>query len=229
MNIQTFFQLNYGVYITTTLDGERPVGCVTNSIMQITAEPATFAVSVNHDNYTHDCMEKTGSFAFSILGENTDPALIGTFGFHSSRDTDKFQNVSVKTAAGLPVIASACGYVVCRLIGRLETPTHTIFLGQAEEAEILDSSQTPMTYSYYHRVIKGKAPRNAPTWQPEPQEAEEEAASRKEEAKVPQSGTSGSAGKWICEICGYVYEGETLPENFKCPVCGRGPEYFRKA
>ena len=62
MNIQTFFQLNYGVYITTTLDGERPVGCVTNSIMQITAEPATFAVSVNHDNYTHDCMERTGSF-----------------------------------------------------------------------------------------------------------------------------------------------------------------------
>ena len=52
MNIQTFFQLNYGVYITTTLDGERPVGCVTNSIMQITAEPATFAVSVNHNNYT---------------------------------------------------------------------------------------------------------------------------------------------------------------------------------
>ena len=210
MNIQTFFQLNYGVYITTTLDGERPVGCVTNSIMQITAEPATFAVSVNHDNYTHDCIEKTGKFAFSILGEEADPALIGAFGFHSSRDTDKFRNVSVKTAAGLPVIASSCGYVVCRLIGTLETPTHTIFLGQAEEAEILDDSQTPMTYSYYHRVIKGKAPKNAPTYQPD----------------QPEQKASG--GKWICGICGYVYEGKTLPDDFKCPVCGRGPEVFRK-
>ena len=230
MNIQTFFQLNYGVYITTTLDGERPVGCVTNSIMQITAEPATFAVSVNHDNYTHDCMERTGSFAFSILGENTDPALIGAFGFHSSRDTDKFQNVSTKTAAGLPVIASSCGYVVCRLIGSLETPTHTIFLGKAEEAEILDGSQTPMTYSYYHRVIKGKAPKNAPTWQPETQEAEEKSVSHAaEDERATQDGAAGSVGKWICGICGYVYEGETLPEYFKCPVCGRGPEVFRKA
>ena len=231
MNMQTFFQLNYGVYITTTLDGERPVGCVTNSIMQITAEPATFAVSVNHDNYTHDCIERTGRFSFSILGENADPALIGAFGFHSSRDTDKFQNVPIKTAAGLPVIASSCGYVVCRLIGSLETLTHTIFLGQAEEAEILDAAQTPMTYSYYHRVIKGKAPKNAPTWQPEAQNAEEQSVSRTaaEEENTVKDEAAGSTGKWVCGICGYVYEGETLPENFKCPVCGRGPEVFRKA
>ena len=237
MNIQTFFQLNYGVYITTTLDGERPVGCVTNSIMQITAEPATFAVSVNHNNYTHDCIEGTGRFAFSVLGENTDPALIGAFGFHSSRDTDKFRGVPVQMAGGLPVIASACGYVVCRLIGKLETPTHTFFLGEAEEAEILNGSETPMTYSYYHRVIKGRAPKNAPTYQPPQQEAGTEAASQKAQAdagapagtETGENAAQPAGGKWICQICGYVYEGDALPEDFKCPVCGRGPEFFKKS
>ena len=120
--------------------------------------------------------------------------------------------------------------MVCRLIGSLETPTHTIFLGKAEEAEILDGSQTPMTYSYYHRVIKGKAPKNAPTWQPEKQEAEEKSVSyAAEDERATQDGTAGSVGKWICGICGYAYEGETLPEDFKCPICGRGPEVFRKA
>ena len=226
MNIQTFFQLNYGVYITTALDGQRPVGCVTNSIMQITAEPATFAVSVNHDNYTNGCIEETGRFAFSILGENMDPGLIGMFGFHSSRDTDKFQNVAVKTAAGLPVIASSCGYVVCRLIGKLETATHTIFLGQAEEAEILNGAETPMTYSYYHRVIKGRAPKNAPTYLPV-KNMETEPWERKERA--PQKEERGCSEKWVCQVCGYVYEGETLPADLKCPVCGRGPEFFKKS
>jgi flavin reductase (DIM6/NTAB) family NADH-FMN oxidoreductase RutF/rubredoxin len=226
MDIRTFFQLNYGVYITTSLDGDRAVGCVTNSIMQITAEPATFAVSVNHDNYTNGCIKKTGKFAFSVLGEDTDPALIGTFGFHSSRDTDKFQHVPVKIAGGLPVIASSCGYVVCRLIGTLEAPTHTIFLGQAEEAEILNGSAAPMTYSYYHRVVKGKAPKNAPTWQPEQQKTEEEPSSAKPDPQGPAS--SVSSEKWICQVCGYVYEGKQPPEDFRCPICGRGPEFFKK-
>ena len=56
MNVNVFHNLSYGVYIVSTLDGERPTGCVANSIMQITASPATLAVSINHDNYTNSCM-----------------------------------------------------------------------------------------------------------------------------------------------------------------------------
>lgn len=75
MNTMIFRDMSYGVYVTTSMDGNRPVGCITNSIMQITSDPATIAVSVNHDNYTNPCIDKTGKFAFSILSENPTPPL----------------------------------------------------------------------------------------------------------------------------------------------------------
>ena len=91
MNTKVLRSLSYGVYITTTMDGQRPTGCITNSVMQITSSPATVAVSVNHDNYTNGCIEKNGFFAVSILTVDSDASLIGRFGFQSGRDVDKFE------------------------------------------------------------------------------------------------------------------------------------------
>ena len=96
MNTNVFRNLSYGVYVVTTLDGSRPTGCVANSVMQITSSPATIAVSMNHDNYTNDCMKRAGVFAVSILSEKSDPSLIGQFGFQSGRDTDKFAGVRLR-------------------------------------------------------------------------------------------------------------------------------------
>ncbi len=214
MNPKVFHNLSYGVYITTSLDGQRPVGCVTNSIMQITSQPATVAVSVNHNNYTNGCIEKSGRFAFSILAEGSDPSLIGRFGFQSSRDVDKFQGISCDYVNGLPVFKEGCGYVVCKVIGKMETATHTVFLGQVEEGEV--GPLTPaMTYSYYHNVIRGKSPKNAPTYIPEEEKKETVQA-------VPKA-------KWVCKICGYVYEGDSLPEDFICPICKHPASDFERA
>ena len=207
MNNKVLYDLSYGVYITTTMDGERPVGCVTNSVMQITSSPATIAVSVNHDNYTNACFRKNGHFAVSILTETSDASLIGTFGFHSSRDTDKFKDASCKMLEGLPVINDASGCIVCKVIDTMDTATHTVFLGEIIAMEALTPG-TPMTYAYYHKVIKGKSPKNAPTYQPEEEQA--------------------SAIRWKCMICGYIYEGNPLPADFKCPICGVGAEMFEK-
>lgn len=216
MNTKIFRDMSYGVYVTTTLDGERPVGCITNSIMQITSEPATIAVSVNHNNYTNGCIEKTGKFAFSILGENSDPCLIGRFGFQSSRDVDKFDGIDYETAEEMPVIKDSLGYVVCRVINKMETSTHTVFLGEVIAAESYGKKDDAMTYAYYHKVVKGKSPKNAPTYLPE-EDAVKEAP--KEEEKN---------GKWKCRICGYVYEGAELPDDYKCPICGMGADKFEK-
>ena len=161
MNTMIFRDMSYGVYVTTSLDGNRPVGCITNSIMQITSDPATIAVSVNHNNYTNSCIDKSGKFAFSILSENSDPSLIGTFGFQSSKENDKFEGVDYELAAGLPVIKDSCGYVVCRVIDTMETETHTVFLGEVIEAESYGKPDNAMTYAYYHKVVKGKAPKYA--------------------------------------------------------------------
>lgn len=214
MNKNTFRNLSYGVYIISTLDGERPTGCVANSTMQITSSPASIAVSINHDNYTNGCIEKTGKFAISILSEQSAPELIGRFGFQSGKDVDKFDGVDAIQKEGLSIVADACGYIVCNVINKMETATHTVFLGEVVDADLLKKEE-PMTYAYYHKVVKGKSPKNAPTYIPE-----------EKEEKVEQS-------KWVCGICGYVYDGEVpfeeLSEDYKCPICKQPKSVFKKA
>ena len=163
MNPSVFYNMSYGVYVVSTMDGERPTGCVANSIMQITSAPATVALSMNHDNYTHGCIEKSGKFAVSILSVNADPTVIGKFGYFSGRDTDKFENISYELKDGLPVLNDCCGYLTCKVINRVETSTHTIFIGEVVEGDNA-KDEIAMTYSYYHKVIKGKSPKNAPTY-----------------------------------------------------------------
>lgn len=213
VNKNAFRNLSYGVYIVSTLDGQRPTGCVANSVMQITSEPATIAISINHDNYTNACIDKSGMFAVSILSEQTDPGLIGTFGFQSGKDVDKFEGVEAINKEGLSVVADACSYVICKVINKMETATHTVFLGEVIAADTLKSEE-PMTYAYYHKVVKGKSPKNAPTYIAEEQE------------------TVSEQVKWVCSICGYEYEGkvpfEELPEDFVCPLCKQPKSMFKK-
>ena len=163
MNQSAFYNLSYGVYICTTWDEGRPTGCIANSAMQITSEPATVAVSINHDNFTHACIENCGYFALTILSENVNPRLIGKFGFFSGRDKDKFEGVNYTVREKLPIPDDGCAYIVCKVTNKMETSTHTVFLGEVIDADIL-KSETPMTYAYYHKVIKGKAPKTAPTY-----------------------------------------------------------------
>ncbi|MDD6045552.1 MAG: flavin reductase [Clostridia bacterium] len=212
MNTKVLRSLSYGVYVTTTVDGQRPTGCITNSVMQITSSPATIAVSVNHDNYTNGCIERSGFFAVSILAVDSDASLIGRFGFRSGRDADKFEGLSYESVEGMPVIADGCGYVVCRVINKMETSTHTVFLGEIIAGETGCKSE-PMTYAYYHNVIKGKSPRNAPTYIPE-----EAADAPKAESKV----------KYVCSVCGYEYYGDSLPEGYVCPICRQPASVFKR-
>ncbi len=163
MNNIAFQKLSYGVYVVSTWDKGRPTGCTANSAMQVTAEPATIAVSINHDNYTWQCIQDTGKFAISILGEHSAPSIIGTFGFKSGKDCNKFDEVEHLIKGYMPVVADACAYVVCDVIDKMETDTHTVFLGKVLDADVL-KEDTPMTYAYYHNVIKGKSPKNAPTY-----------------------------------------------------------------
>ena len=212
MNKSAFHKLSYGVYVVSTWDNGRPTGCTANSAMQITSEPATIAVSINHDNYTNKCIQDTGKFAISILSEQSEPSIIGTFGFQSGANVNKFDAVEYELQGYLPVVKDACACIVCDVIDKMETSTHTVFLGQVVEAEVFNQ-EDPMTYAYYHKVIKGKSPKNAPTYI-----AEEAPAANKE--------------KWVCGICGYEYDGEVpfeqLPDDYQCPVCKQPKSVFVK-
>lgn len=212
MNKNVFRNLSYGVYIISSLDDSRNTGCTANSIMQITSDPATIALSMNHNNFTNSCIARTGKFAVSILSETSDASYIGQFGFQSGRDIDKFDNVDFTMKEGLPVINDSCGYIVCKVIDTMETSTHTVFLGEVIDGDILKNSPA-MTYAYYHNVIKGKSPKNAPTYLPEETISEEK-----------------TGEKWVCSVCGYIYDGETpfeqLPDTYTCPVCRQGKDKF---
>lgn len=163
MNLKAFYNLSYGVYIVSTLDGERPTGCVANSVMQITSELPLIALSINHDNFTNPCIAKTKRFCINVLGEKINPLILGLFGFRSGKDFDKFKTVKYEIKQNMPVLSEGCAYFTCELVGKTETATHTVFIGKVIDADVI-SSDTPMTYSYYQRVIKAKTPKNAPTY-----------------------------------------------------------------
>ena len=212
MNNKAFFNLSYGVYVIGTMDGEKPTGCIANSAMQVTATPETIAVSINHDNYTHEIFTKNDIFSLNIIPENIDGMLIGTFGFQSGRDIDKFSEVPYEMVGGAPVIKASCGHFICRIINTMETDTHTVFLGEVLDYDVM-SDETPMTYSYYHKVVKGRAPKNAPTY-------------------IEKEDFSESDGNYVCSLCMYEYDGEIpfeeLPDDYVCPICGQPKSAFAK-
>ena len=219
MNIFALTKVSYGMYILTSMDNDRPVGCTINTSTQITATPTTIMISVNRNNYTNECIKKYGKFALSILSEKSDSTLIGGFGFRSSRDNNKFENVDYEIKDGLPVIKAANAYLICKVIDSLEVHTHTIFIGELIDADIFDNEVSSMTYDYYYNVIKGTTPSNASTANAHKKE------DKKEEAKQIKA-------VYKCKTCGFEYKGdipfEDLPSDWKCPICGEPKSNFEK-
>lgn len=215
MNMEALIKLTYGLYVVSTMDGKKPTGCVINTAMQITAEPPAMAISMNRENYTNECIKKEGRFAISIFSEASDPRAIGVFGFQSGRNTDKFSQIPYEIKNNLPVLKDSCGYIICKVINSVEVYTHTLFVAEIEEAEVFACDFAPMTYAYYHSVVKGKTPKNAPT------------------AKIYEN-EENKNGQTVyrCKICGYEYEGSTpfeqLPDDWKCPICGEPKNSFEK-
>ena len=215
MDAKTMYSLSYGLYIIGTKDGEKNAGCVVNTVTQSTSNPVTITVCINNDNYTNACVKKAGEFSVSILSEKAKGSVFGVFGFQSSRDKDKFAEVPHNfTPSGQPYVSEGItGYLQCKVIDYTENYTHTVFIAKVVEAETL-YKDTPMTYAYYHNVIKGKTPKNASSYISE------------KEIK-PESSKSAFA----CGVCGYEYSGnkaefESLPAGYVCPICGAQKSKF---
>lgn len=233
MNPKTLHKIPYGLYIIASKDDGRLNGQIANALFQVTAEPQTVAVSINKKNLTHDFIQKSKVFSASILCQNAPMTLIGRFGFKSGRDTDKFKDIHYKIGkTGAPIITDFClGYLEARVIDQISIGTHTIFIGQVEDAEII-STEPPMTYEYYHEIKGGLSPKNAPTYLKE----EDQTPTKKEEKPM--------ARKYVCTVCGYVYDPaqgdpdsgipagttfEDLPDDWVCPVCGAAKNAFEPA
>lgn len=212
MEMSALWKSSYGMYAIGTLDGKRPTGCIVNTVIQITSDNPVIAISMNKNNYTYDCIKRTGRFSVSILSEKTTQNVIAKLGFSSGRDTDKFDGdiFAWEYMDGLPVVnENSCAHITAEVITMTEMETHYVILARVQDAKVT-SDYNPMTYKYYHEVIKGKAPKNAPTYQ------------------APEKITDKET--WACQICGYIYEGDLTkePEDFVCPICKQPKSMFKK-
>lgn len=216
MNKLALNDLSYGMFVITTRKDNKNIGCFINTTMQITSNNPIIAVSLNKENYTNEILKETRKCAISILSEKTDPKVISKFGYFSSRDTNKFEDINYKNVNELPVIEeSICGYIIGEVIRVIEVETHDIFLIRVQQTEKV-SDEIPMTYRYYHEVLKGTSPRKAPTYQ---------------EEKIEEK----KANRYQCTICGYIYDDskeeikfEDLPDDWTCPLCGVAKDQFVK-
>ena len=219
-------RMSYGLYAVATMDGDRPVGCIANTCFQVTATPPVLGVCINRDNYTHGAIERAGRVALSIIAQDEQPLTIGTLGFRSGRDTDKFAAIPYTLEDGLPVLKSAVGYVAGTVVDRHELSTHTLFFLRVDAAQLVAGGE-PMTYDYYHRVVKGKTPKNATTYVP-PEAVQNSSPVREAHPIMKEINDNIKEEtimkKFVCPVCGYVHEGDTPPE--KCPVCGVPGEKF---
>lgn len=166
MDEKALYKITYGLYVVSAqADGQRG-GCVVNTLQQVTAEPIRLSVAVSKENFTCQLIQRAGRFAAVALDRRADLMDIGRFGFRTGREIDKFQDIPfAQDKAGMPYpTKTACAHYSCKVEQTLDLGTHILFVGLAEEAEILSEGEA-LTYPYYRNVIKGKTPKNAPSYQ----------------------------------------------------------------
>ena len=200
MDNKALFNLTYGVFVLSAKAGDKVNGCITNTCIQVANSPTRVAISVLNTNYTCDLIKEGGVFCLSLLDKTCTMETIRHFGFQSGRDVDKFGHIRPKLDGnGVPYLGwQSCAYLSCRVVSSQDLGSHTLFIAEVEDAQVL-SQQEPLTYAYYQNVLK-----------PKPQ------------AKTEDKKITG----WRCKICGYVYEGAHLPADFTCPLCGHPAEDF---
>ena len=189
-------KITQGMYVLTTKYG----GCIVDAVSQISAgDNPQVAVAVMKNNYTNELMKNNDTFALSVIGKDTNPEIIKTFGFNSMRDINKFENVKYTSINGINVIDDSIGYMICEKIDSIDNDTHTLFIGRIIEADKYNEKEE-MTYNYY----------------------------REHKDELLKVKTEKNETAWICTVCGYVYYGEELPDNYTCPICSVGKELFKK-
>ena len=196
-------KFSYGLFVLTARSGDKDNGCIINTAAQLTSSPNRINIAVNKANFTHDMILNTGVFNISVLAEDTSFDTFKRFGFASGKDTDKFEGFMENTARSanglLYVTAGTNAFMSAKVIEAHDYGSHTLFVAELTEAEVL-RDEPSVTYAYYFEHIKPK---------PQPKIEEEKHG-------------------YVCKICGYVYEGDTLPPDFICPLCKHGAEDFEK-
>ena len=207
MNSSALFNVSYGLYIIGCLDNGRPTGCVIDALAQVASDPIRIVAALMNSNYTREVVQATGRLSVSVLSREAVFDTFKRFGFQSGRQADKFAGFPhAFTKSGLPYITTqANAYFSGKVLESRDLGTHTLFLVEIDEAEVL-SDVPSVTYAEYRQNIK-----------PQPNQPPKETESKKMGKK-----------KFRCTVCGFEieFEGDVLPDDYTCPLCGVGPDQF---
>lgn len=200
MDNKALFNLSYGVFLLSSKSGDKINACITNTCIQVASEPVRIAISVLNSNLTCDYIKDSGVFSVSVLDKTCIFDTIKHFGMQSGRDVNKFEGVKLPIDLnGVPYLPWSTNSVLsAKVLESIDLGTHTLFVAEVVDMKVM-SKELPLTYADYHKDLK-----------PKPQKIDE----------------NKKIVGWKCKICGFVYEGEKLPGDFVCPLCGHSADDF---
>ena len=207
---KAFHQFSYGLFLLASRVGDRDNACIINTAVQAASAPRQISIACIKGSCTQEMIDEAGIFSVSVLTESTPLAFFEHFGMQSGHDVNKFEQSDSadvpganagRCAGDLVFEPSANAYFSCKVVARQDIGSHVAYVGEVVEAKRL-SDEPSITYDYYRKVTKkaGKAEQAAPA--------------------------TGDIVAWKCTVCGYIYEGAELPQDFVCPLCKHGAEDF---
>jgi flavin reductase (DIM6/NTAB) family NADH-FMN oxidoreductase RutF len=189
MDPKAMFNLSYGLFILTAKEGDKDNGCIVNTVTQVTVDPNRIVVAVNKNNYTHDMIKRTGEFNVSILTENAKFDTFKHWGFQSGKNVNKADGVEFKRATNGIIYIADQTNALISAKVVSSTDLGTHTLFLADVTDCEILSSDPSVTYTYYQKNIKPAP------QPQKKKG------------------------FVCNICGYIYEGDTLPPDFICPLC----------
>ena len=197
-DLRALFNIGYGLYVVTTNDGKKDNGCIVNTVTQVTSSPNRVAVTINKDNYTHHVVQQTGILNVNCLSVEAPFSLFEKYGFQSGRAVDKLKDVE-----------------------ELRSDNGLRFLPQYINAFFSLKVENYVDLGTHGMFICSITESRVIT------KAETMTYTYYQNNVKPKPETEGKKG-YVCKVCGYVYEGDELPDDFVCPLCKHGAADFEK-
>jgi flavin reductase (DIM6/NTAB) family NADH-FMN oxidoreductase RutF len=197
-DLSALFNIGYGLYVVTSNDGNKDNGLIVNTVTQVTSSPNRVAVAISKDNYSHHVIKQTGKMNINCLTTDAPFKVFESFGFRSGRNVNKFE--------GCEPLRADNGLVF------LPRYINSFMSLKVEDYVDLDTHGLFICSVTEARVLSDK---------------ETMTYSYYLENVKPKPETEGKKG-YVCKICGYVYEGEELPNDIVCPLCKHGYADFER-
>ena len=195
-DLTALFKIGYGLYVITLNDGKKDNGIIVNTVVQVTNTPNRVAVVINKDSYSHEIIKKTGIMNINCITTEAPFSLFENFGFKSGRDTNKFEGVEASYSQN--------GLAV------LNNYINAFISLKSEQYIDLDTHGMFICTITEAKTISDKDTMTYTYYF---------------DNVKPKKNTENKKG-YVCKICGYVYEGNELPDDFICPLCKHGAADF---